>query len=57
MLRAFQRRSCATGNFTNGVADIEEEKGGNDDSEDDDEDEFIDVDGGIHPKYLRNEYL
>ena len=45
MLRAFQRRSCATGNFTNGVADIEEEKGGNDDSEDDDEDELIDVDG------------
>ena len=39
MLRARQRRSCATGNFTNGVADIEEEKGGND------EDELIDVDG------------
>ena len=45
MLRAYQRRFCATNNFTNRVADIEEEKGGNDDSEDDDEDELIDVDG------------
>ena len=43
--RAHQRRFCATNNFTNGVADIDEEKGDNDDSEDDDDDEHIDVDG------------
>ena len=33
MLRAHQRRFCATNNFTNGVADIEEEKGDDDDDE------------------------
>ena len=33
MLKAHQRRFCATNNFTNGVADIEEEKGDDDDDE------------------------